>query len=266
MDMQIFKSIFFKIVSNPKVDSCLIWLKGLIEKSLNYGNGGEYNLSGELQVVKRIFGNYSVNSVVFFDVGANNGNYAKQVIAILANKLNHYYCFEPSEATRDTLINNISAIQRVSVYPYALSDVSEEKLLLSSSQSSGLSTFYERDISYHHIEYDSSELVQAITLDEFCSTIKIDFIDFLKMDIEGHELSALRGAKKLIEQRKIRFIQFEFGGCNIDSRTFLKDFYLILSKNYDLYRIQRYSIIKMPSYGEHLENFTTTNYIAILKN
>ena len=47
----------------------------------------------------------------------------------------------------------------------------------------------------------------------------------MKMDIEGHEPFALRGAKNSLQKGLFRYIQFEYGGCNIDSRTYLKDFY-----------------------------------------
>ncbi len=34
-----------------------------------------------------------------------------------------------------------------------------------------------------------------------------------------------RGPPKTFRRRAIRFVTFEFGGCNIDTRTFLQDFY-----------------------------------------
>ena len=50
---------------------------------------------------------------------------------------------------------------------------------------------------------------------------KFSKIDLLKLDVEGHELYLL-SAKKFIS--KISVIQFEFGGCNIDTRTYFRDF------------------------------------------
>ena len=51
-------------------------------------------------------------------------------------------------------------------------------------------------------------------------------IDIMKLDVEGHELDVLEGSRKTINS--IKLIQFEFGGCNIDSKTFFQDFYYFL--------------------------------------
>ena len=45
----------------------------------------------------------------------------------------------------------------------------------------------------------------------------------MKIDVEGHELDVLKGFGELI--KKVRLIQFEFGGTNIDSKTYLRDFW-----------------------------------------
>ena len=86
------------------------------------------------------------------------------------------------------------------------------------------------------------------------------------MDIEGHELSALKGAKEMLEGKKIRFIQFEFGGTNVDSRTYFQDFWYLLSKNYTIYRIVKDGLHLIPKYKETQEIFTTINYLAELKS
>ena len=57
---------------------------------------------------------------------------------------------------------------------------------------------------------------------------KIDDIDFIKIDVEGHELAVLQGAVNMINQNRIKVIQFEFNVANILSRVFLKDFYDLL--------------------------------------
>ncbi|WP_445778772.1 hypothetical protein [Shewanella sp.] len=44
----------------------------------------------------------------------------------------------------------------------------------------------------------------------------------IKIDIEGHELSVLKVFGAAIEATKV--IQFEFGDCNIDTRTYFQDF------------------------------------------
>ena len=51
--------------------------------------------------------------------------------------------------------------------------------------------------------------VTTETIDEFCNDHKIECIDILKMDIQGAELLALKGATKLLADKKIRLIYTE---------------------------------------------------------
>jgi len=82
------------------------------------------------------------------------------------------------------------------------------------------------------------------------------------MDIEGHELFALEGLGCAI--RHIKAIQIEFGGANIDTRTFFQDFwYFFVQHNYDLFRITPFGVQKINKYKEQDEFFLTTNFIAI---
>ena len=64
---------------------------------------------------------------------------------------------------------------------------------------------------------------------------------------------------------KINFIQFEFGGCNISSRTFFKDFYEILSPYFKINRILKDGLYPIKSYNEILECYLQQNYLATKK-
>ena len=69
---------------------------------------------------------------------------------------------------------------------------------------------------------------EVTTIDHFCSKKGIEFIDFLKIDAEGSELTVLQGAAQMINDGRIGFIQFEFNEMNVMSRCFLRDFYDLL--------------------------------------
>jgi hypothetical protein len=108
--------------------------------------------------------------------------------------------------------------------------------------------------------------VTSTTVDGFMEERGLDRIDFLKLDIEGHELQALRGAQGALEKGTIRALSFEFGGCNIDSHSYLRDFWHLLSPGYDLFIVNplttTYSIA---GYDEWWECFLTTNFVAVRK-
>ena len=84
----------------------------------------------------------------------------------------------------------------------------------------------------------------------------------MKIDVEGHELDVLKGFGDLIVKTKL--VQFEFGGTNIDTRTFFQDFwYFFTKKNFRIYRISPKGKILINKYDEKHEYFLTTNYIAV---
>jgi hypothetical protein len=80
------------------------------------------------------------------------------------------------------------------------------------------------------IQLDKSEEIAIKSIDEFSGENNIDHIYLLKIGVEGHEISVFSGTAHMLKARAIDFIQFEFGGCIIDSRTYFRDFFLLLEK------------------------------------
>jgi hypothetical protein len=110
----------------------------------------------------------------------------------------------------------------------------------------------------HLAEYD----IKMTTLDRYCERKGIIQVDFLKLDTEGHELEGLRGAKNLLESKKIKVIQFEFGEMNVFARVYLKDFYDLL-KDYRFFRIDTHRLIPLPTWEREYEIFKFQNFVAI---
>lgn len=108
----------------------------------------------------------------------------------------------------------------------------------------------------------TSVKIELARLDEFCNNNKIDSIDFLKIDTEGNELDVLKGSIQMINEGKIKIIQFEFNEMNIISRVFLKDFYQIL-KDYKIYRLSEKRLIPLFQYDATNEIFKFQNMLAI---
>ena len=86
----------------------------------------------------------------------------------------------------------------------------------------------------------------------------------MKIDTEGNELYVLLGAEKLLQKQAIDIIQFEYGGCYLDSKTTLHQVYRYLrSKGYTIYRIASDGLIEIPIWHKKLENFAYSNYLAV---
>jgi hypothetical protein len=105
--------------------------------------------------------------------------------------------------------------------------------------------------------------VAVRTFDAFAPDAGIEKVDLLKLDVEGHELAVLAGAINSLDRGVIRAIQFEFGGANIDSRTYFQDFWYLLRRSFRIYRILPTGLYEISRYSEHLEQFITTNYLAM---
>jgi hypothetical protein len=111
------------------------------------------------------------------------------------------------------------------------------------------------------MDFSFTENVEVTTLDLFCESVAISPIA-IKIDVEGHELDVLAGATNVLAGVKV--IQFEFGGTDIDTRTFFQDFfYLLVPLGFRLWRHSPRGLIPVTEYSERLEIFFYTNYFAI---
>jgi hypothetical protein len=59
------------------------------------------------------------------------------------------------------------------------------------------------------IETSEAERIQAVSLDRFCQDRLIQDIDLVKIDVQGHELSVLKGAERLIATGHLKTIFME---------------------------------------------------------
>lgn len=67
-----------------------------------------------------------------------------------------------------------------------------------------------------HVEPPSVEEVPATTLDLYCERHGVAEIDLLKVDVEGAEFQVLSGARRLLDERRVRRVTFEFGQTTFD--------------------------------------------------
>ena len=248
-----------------KIETYGLWYE-LFKESLlgmNIGLPGDVDSSGEENVCK-LLANLCGEIKTAFDVGANSGEYSKMLRRHFPDAKIH--CFEPAKKTFEVLKKNIGEKKDIIINNIAISDEAGLLDLYYDKEISGLASLYKRQLEYLNIDFTKSEKVLVETLDAYCERNHIDNIDFLKMDIEGNEFSALRGGKKLLTEKCIGAIQIEFGGCNIDSRTFFRDFWNLLHKDFFVYRILKNGFWEITNYTERLECFCCTNYIFVRKD
>ena len=161
---------------------------------------GSFGLNGELvetDIIEKVVNILKeIESPVMLDVGACTGSYA------MLDKLVdvQIYSFEPVDRTFGVLRKNIKANNsKTKCFNLAVSDYCGTGTLktvphdgaVALSLVDGMPSFTRKDTINSGIE--------VITIDQFCNDYNL-IPDFIKIDVEGGELMALRGAKETIDK------------------------------------------------------------------
>ncbi len=241
-------------------------LKNISLLGLNY-RGTDISSDGELFFMNAVKDHYKSRSgsVVLFDVGANVGNYSKALDKVFAGINREIYAFEPFSKAYEALCSNSSSINNLKAHRLGLSDKKETVSFLSSTEYSEVGGLYEKDFSQFNFSLDIKEEVEFDTIENFCERNNIAEINFLKVDVEGHDFFAIKGAGDMLAKNKIEFIQFEYGAANYLSKTYLYDFFQLLAPHYNIYRLLNNGFDEIATYNTDIEIHVLSNYIAISK-
>lgn len=112
----------------------------------------------------------------------------------------------------------------------------------------------------------TEHVVPVVSLDNFAKNNGVDYVYLLKIDVEGNELSVLKGMEEYIQQGKVKIIQFEFNEMNVSSRSYFRDFWELLP-NYRFYRLLPSGMVEIKEYSPvTCEIFAYQNIVAILNS
>jgi len=242
-------------------------LERTVDKSqslMGIGSGTDVESSGEKVVIGMLQKIYNPPYCIF-DVGANTGQFLKLILENLVTEDFYIRCFEPGGETFRRLVENCEPDRRIILNNTGLGKEKGETVLYYDAPGSGLASLTKRRLSHFNIPFNQSETVKIDTVDNYCKNNDIERIHLLKIDVEGHELDVLSGAAKMIGNKSIDMISFEFGGCNIDTRSFFQDFYYFFNGfHMNMFRITPSGYLyPINSYKEIFEQFRTTNFLAI---
>lgn len=257
----IIKTKFYK----KKIRSLCLKIFNKIEN-----NGlSDFDMNGEKVFIDnliRCFHKKREDNCVIFDVGANVGKYTDLLVKKIGTKNYKIYCFEPTKYCLNRLKNKFDKFSRININDFGLSDEEIKTEIFYNEEGSGLASIYKRNLDYYGIKLDKSETVKLKRADFFLDNNKIKHLDLLKMDIEGNELKALCGFGKYLNVDFIDFIQFEYGGANLDSKTSLLDIYALLhNRDFIVAKIMKNGL-EIRDYEPYMENYMYSNYVAISKN
>jgi FkbM family methyltransferase len=144
---------------------------------------------------------------IVFDVGANVGQSSNIYLARFPSS--HIYCFEPVGDTFCQLQCNLKGNARVDCYNLALgSSKCKGKMVLQGDSDMFFLLGHSKESLNNNV---TTEIVNLITLDEFCHTNKIDQINYLKIDTEGWDLEVLKGSVNMLTEQRIDLVEVEAG-------------------------------------------------------
>lgn len=171
-------------------------------------DGGE--LGSALRDAKRLLAPNPPD--VLFDVGARNGSTVLELKRQVGDVTIH--CFEASAEAFQVLSDRLRHLPNVHCHRYAVCDRSGMvtfHLNRTDSTNSLLPTSSGAHawVDERHLETVKTEEVPAISIDDFCAQERIGRIGLLKLDIQGAELLALAGARRLLGAGSIDLILSE---------------------------------------------------------
>ena len=249
----------------PKEGNFEKFLLKLCKSYLRNYNQFSYNpyKNGEFQLVNKLS---QLDFKTIFDVGSNVGNWSLYVRKFFLHSFIH--SFEISKSTFSVLRGGEIEDKKIQLNNFGLSDKESDILYKDFGPNSELNTTV-LDGSYHD-NYLRHDLIKChvTTGDLYCSRKNINYIDLLKIDVEGGESLVLNGFSNLLSEKKIRVIQFEYGYHSADARFLMKDFFLFFKKfGYIIGKINTGPIFFLGDRWDYkYNNFDSgPNYIAINK-
>lgn len=200
---------------------------------------------------------------VAFDVGAAKGLWTQ--IALTADPDVVVHCFEPTSRRYQILLDRKFG-ERARINNFALGDKPGTSKIYYGASGGSNSLFPQR---YENETYAASdvETVRVSTIDDYCREHAIEHVDFIKMDIEGYEMAAIRGAEHMLRAGKIGVIQFEYSYVFIDAGTSLMrvmQYMHEVNPDYEFHKIYPDGTRVVATYDHTLDNFKTQNW-AIIK-
>lgn len=163
---------------------------------ITFFDNGDYYEKNVSYWLEKIL-SYTQNKI-YYDIGANYGYFCLK----LAPKTRYVYAFEPVSQTNEILLRNIkrNKLNNIIVYKLGLSDkkTSAEINLYRSSGHNSL--FLRDDLKADPNHLVGQQVIDLVTLDDLIQEEGLNPPDLIKIDIEGGELYALRGAREVIKK------------------------------------------------------------------
>ena len=144
---------------------------------------------------REIFSILSLTSKCAVDIGSYTGVYT--LVAAKTNNKIQTISFEPNPELYAALVKNIkiNRLKNFNLEQLALDkEIGSAILYLNHERYTSVGSLIKSSAAGKQIN------VNKITLDAYCEENKVDFIDLMKIDVEGYEINILEGSKVTLEK------------------------------------------------------------------
>jgi FkbM family methyltransferase len=150
----------------------------------------------DLEVVKRLVR----EGTVALDIGANVGLYTR-LLSSWVGESGRVVSLEPIPDTCEILRHVIARLHlsNATALQFAASDRSGQVAMALPKRKSGEANPYQARITGSHAPSGGELGIQAVRLDDVVERLGLK-VDFVKIDVEGHELACVTGGLRTIEQ------------------------------------------------------------------
>ena len=173
---------------------------------------------------------------VIFDVGAFVGDTVEQFKSSFPESWIH--AFEPFNESYAILNNRFKNTDRTFSNNFAMGDSLEKDAVMHVTQNIGSSSLLQPTKNANEfwkgspLSVEKKVKIKITTIDKYCQKKKIKKIDILKIDVQGNEIKVLKGAKRMLEEKKIKLIFTEISiAANYEGQSEIDEVIRFLRSN-----------------------------------
>ena len=194
---------------------------------------------------------------IIFDVGAHEGESIDRFKNLFQNPIIH--SFEPQSKIFEKLMNKKKNDKDLVLNNFALGskEGNQEIFVNSNTAASSYLNIDNKDKFFKSLKTIQKEQTRIDTFDNYFNKIKVNYIDLVKIDVQGLEEEVLKGAHNSLN--KVLLIEIEIVFVNLYEKH--SSFYQIenILKNYD-FELYSLSSISLNKQNDRIRNLDALYY------
>ncbi len=206
----LFAKIIFKIISIVKKKKIIKVKKNGINWELDLSEGIDLSIfifgKFEYEIIKTISKHKLSKKPIFFDLGANIGVQTLQLTQYFKDSIVH--SFEPTNFGFNKLKKNIFLNTKMNerIFPNQTFLTNKKNTLPKKIYASWNLNNKKNVHKKHYGSFKTTSNANSLKLDDYIIKNRISKIDFIKLDVDGHELDVLKSGYKFLKKKKTPII------------------------------------------------------------